>query len=302
MLKQIMLATLGYFLCMPFCAAQKKGMLPLTGMHYFNEGIWPKSIAVKISGDLVFGNRIPLNREIEMSFVQPAGFTADKKKKYFIGAEYSLISAKGELLRNIPNLLFEQETLGFTAKDLNQITVKFGIAEGIIEPNSKAVIKIRLYDLKGTKQLTLNYPISISYPKETIYLTKMVQTLKSPVGSVFMSTGLKAGSVVFSVDSLVASDKKMDYLNLVISKIDGTDIIGMLEGKEKFWVYDSAFNEIKIKEVLLKKVGGALEGGTVNSTLKIPFRLKKDKPKVYYIRYRWEGQDKRQVLDIIVAK
>ena len=301
MYKQLCIVLCIYIFCMPDVLAQKKGMLPLTGMHYINEGIWPKSIAVKISGSMVFNNRIPLNREIEISFQQPAGFVADKKKKYFIGAEYSLISAKGEILRTIPNLLFQQETIGFTAKDLNMVTVKFGIAEGIIEPNSKAVVKIRLYDLKGKKQLTLNYPISISYPKETIYLTKAVQTLKSQVGSVFMSTGLKAAGASFSIDSMVASNKKMDYMNLNISKIDGTDIVSMLEGKEKFWVYDSLFNEIKIKDIMLKKVGGALEGGNVNCTLKIPFRLKTDKTKGYYIRYRWEGADKMQVLDIVVA-
>ena len=270
-------------------------------MQFYNEGIWSNNIAVKINGETLYGNRIPLSREIEITLQQPTGFVADKKKNVFIGAEYTLLSAKGEVLRTIPNLLFQNEAKGFTAKELKEISLKFGIAEGVIQPNSKAMVKIRVFDLKGKKQLRLNYPVSISYPKETVYLTKTVQTLKSPLGSAFMTTEVKAKSIVFSVDTAVKSDTKMAYLNMDISKIDGTDVISMLQGKDYFWVYDSSYREIKIKETLLKKVGGAMEGGNVNATIKIPFGLKTDKTKGYVIRYRWESADKRQVMDIIVT-
>jgi hypothetical protein len=300
MFKPLFIAAVG-FLYMPFCTAQKKGMLPLTGIQFYNEGIWSNTIAVKINGELVYGNRIPLSREIEICLQQPTGFVADKKKNVFIGAEYSLVSSKGEVLRTIPNLLFQNEAKGFTAKELKQVSLKFGIAEGVIQPNSKAVVKIRVFDLKGKKQLRLDYPISISYPKETIYLTKAVQNLKAPVGSMFMTTEVKAKSIVFSLDTAVKSDGKMAYLNMDISKIDGTDVISMMQGKDYFWVYDSSFKEVKIKETLLKKTGGSMEGGNVNSTVKIPFRLKTDKTKGYTVRYRWESADKRQVMDIIVV-
>ncbi len=281
--------------------AQKKGMLPLTGIQFYNEGIWSNTIAVKISGERIYGNRIPVSREIEISLLQPTGFIADKKKNVFIGAEYSLVSAKGEVLRNIPNLLFQNETKGFTPKDLKEVVLKFGIAEGVIQPNSKATVRLRIFDLKGKKQLRLDYPISISYPKEMIHLTKSVQTIKSPPGSIFMVTGIKAKSLVFSIDTAVKTEPKMAYLNIDISKIDGTDVISMLQGKDYFWVYDTAYNEIKIKEILLKKVGGAMEGGNVNSTVKIPFRLKTSAAKGYTIRYRWESADKQQVIDIVVV-
>ena len=301
MVKALFFAAVGYFLCMPFCVAQKKGMLPLTGIQFYNEGIWSNSIAVKINGEQIYGNRIPVNKEIEITLQQPTGFIADKKKNVFVGAEFSLVSSKGEVLRNIPNLLFQNETKGFTAKELKQVVLKFGIAEGIVQPNSKVIIKIRVFDLKGKKQLRLDYPVTISYPREVIYLTKATQTLKSPPGSMFMTTEIKAKSLVFSVDTAVIKEPKMAYLNLDISKIDGTDVISMLQGKDYFWVYDSSYKEIKIKEILLKKVGGAMEGGNVNATIKIPFRLKTDKTKGYIVRYRWESADKKQVMDIIVT-
>ena len=301
MVKALFFAAVGYFLCMPFCVAQKKGMLPLTGIQFYNEGIWSNAIAVKINGEQIYGNRIPVNKEIEITLQQPTGFIADKKKNVFVGAEFSLVSSKGEVLRNIPNLLFQNETKGFTAKELKQVVLKFGIAEGIVQPNSKVIIKIRVFDLKGKKQLRLDYPVTISYPREVIYLTKATQTLKSPPGSMFMTTEIKAKSLVFSVDTAVIKEPKMAYLNLDISKIDGTDVISMLQGKDYFWVYDSSYKEIKIKEILLKKVGGAMEGGNVNATIKIPFRLKTDKTKGYIVRYRWESADKKQVMDIIVT-
>jgi hypothetical protein len=301
MFKKLMIVTVAYFLYLPVCLAQKKGMLPITGIQFYNEGTWSNAIAVKINGEQVYGNRIPLNREIEISLQQPAGFVADKKKNVFIGAEYSLISSKGEVLRNIPNLLFQNEIKGFTAKELKLVILKFGIAEGVIQPNAKATVRIRVFDLKGKKQLTLNYPVSISYPKETVYLTKSVQTVKCPPGSLFMVNDIQPKGLAFFVDSDVKSDPKMDYMNLDISKIGGTDIVSMLQGKDYFWVYDSTFKEIKIKETLLKKVGGAMEGGNVNATIKIPFRPKTVSTKGYFVRYRWESADKRQVMDIVVA-
>ena len=301
MLKRFLIFTLGYFFCVLQCHAQKKGMLPLTGLQYYEEGISPQSMAIKINGQQLYGNRIPLNQEMEFTFQQPAGITADKKKNYFIAAEYILVSEKGNVLVNKPNLLALNEVKGFTAKELKSIGIKVIITEGLLQPNSKAIIKIRLYDLKGKNQLRLEYPVSIAYPRETIWLTKAAQTIKSPPGSVVMVNDLQPKSFVFSVDTAVKSDPKMAYMNLDISKSGGTDVISMLQGKDYFWVYNSDYKEIKIKEILLKKVGGAMEGGNVNATIKIPFRLKTDKTKGYIVRYRWESADKKQVMDIVVT-
>jgi hypothetical protein len=301
MFKRLLIIVAACFFLPQFCAAQKKGMLPLTGLQYYEEGISTASMAIKINGQQLYGNRIPLNQDIEINFQQPNGFVADKKKNYFIAAEYILVSAKGDVLATSPNLLSLNEVKGFTAKDIKSIITKFNIPEGLVQPNSKATIKIRLYDLKGKNQLRLEYPVSIAYPRETIWLTKSLQTVKSPPGSMFMVTELQPKSLAFFVDTDVKSDPKMDYMNLDISKIGGTDIISMLQGKDYFWVYDSTYKEIKIKEILLKKVGGAMEGGNVNCTVKIPFRPKKGKQNGYIIRYRWESADKKQVMDIVVT-
>ena len=85
-----------------------------------------------------------------------------------------------------------------------------------------------------------------------------------------------------------------------ISNIEGSSLAEIFSGKETFWVYDSDLNEVKIKDILLKKVKGALENNNVNCTLKIPYRLKANNSKLYTVRYRWEGANKNQVIDVVV--
>jgi hypothetical protein len=116
-----------------------------------------------------------------------------------------------------------------------------------------------------------------------------------------MVNSLKAKSLSFSVDTSIKAYPKMAYLSLDISKIEGSSMVAFMQGKEYFWVYDTAYKEIKIKEILLKSVEGSMESSNVDCTVKIPFRLKTDKRKGYIIRYRWESADKKQVMDIVVT-
>ncbi len=93
----------------------------------------------------------------------------------------------------------------------------------------------------------------------------------------------------------------MAYTSMDITNIEGSSITGIFQGKENFWVYDSDLNEIKITDILLKQVNGAMENNNVDYTLKIPFRLKSNKAnKPYTVRFRWEGPDKKQIIDVVV--
>ena len=291
------------FLWVSESTAQNSGMLPITGMHYFKEGIWAKSITAKLNGQQLMGSRIPLNAEIEINLQQLTGFTADKQKNIFPAARYSLINSKGDTIQQMANLLLLNQAKGFSPKDLAKgLSMKFGIAEGLIQPNSKCIVSILLYDQKGKNQLRLEYPVSISYPRESIPVTQSFpQVLKSAVGSAVMAFGLTVKNIDFKVDTAISYNQKLAYINLDIAKLGGTDVVNMLEGKESFWVYDTLFHEIKAKDKILKDVGGAFGTSSVNCTLKIPFRLKTDQSKGYYVRYRWDGPDRTQALDIVVA-
>ena len=107
--------------------------------------------------------------------------------------------------------------------------------------------------------------------------------------------------MLVAIDTTIKVAPKMAYTSLDISSIEGSSISGIFQGKESFWVYDNNLNEIKITDMLLKQVKGAMENNNVDYTLKIPYRLKSSPGKVYTVRFRWESSDKKQVIDVVVT-
>ena len=87
--------------------AQKNGILPLTGMKFFNEGIAAGAIDIKIDGAQLLSNRLPLNKEIEIRLEQPSGFTLDNSQAMFAGAEVIVLSPRGEVLLKNPNVFLK---------------------------------------------------------------------------------------------------------------------------------------------------------------------------------------------------
>jgi len=280
--------------------AQKNGILPLTGMKFFNEGIAAGNIDIKIDGAQLLNNRIPLNKEIEIQLQQPIGFTADNSKTMFAGAEVIVLSPRGEILMNNPNVFLKSYSNGFTAKDLNAFSIKFGIGTDLMKANPGGTLKVRLYDLKGKNQLRLEIPVSFAKPGEPLQVSRNAKNIKSGMGVNGIINGLDATGMQVNVDTTIKVAPKMAYTSMDISNIEGSSLSEIFSGKESFWVYDSDMNEVKITDILLKKVKGALENNSVNYTLKIPYRLKTNTAKLYTVRYRWEGSNKNQVIDVVV--
>ena len=280
--------------------AQKNGILPLTGMKFFNEGIAATSIDIKIDGAQLLSNRIPLNKEIEIRLLQPAGFATDNNKTMFAGAEVIVLSPRGEVLLNNPNVFLKSYSNGFYAKDLNNFSIKLGIGTDLMRGNFSGLLKVRLYDLKGKNQLRLEIPVSFAKPGEPLQVSKSAKNIKSNTGAYGMINGLQAKDMLVNVDTTIKVSPKMAYTSMDISNIEGSSLSEIFQGKESFWVYDSELNEVKITDILLKKVKGAMENNTVNCTLKIPYRLKSNYAKLYTVRYRWESADKSQVIDVVV--
>ena len=281
--------------------AQNKGVLPLTGLKYFNEGISAKTIAVQIDGNQLLSNRIPLNKEIEILMEQPTGFVADNYKTMFAGAEVILLSPRGEILFNNPNVFLKNYTNGFNANDQKKFSIKFGIGAELAKGNFNGLLKIRLYDTKSKNQLRMEIPVTFAKPGEALQVSKVTKTIKSSDANVSgIMNGLEAKNMMVKIDTSIKVAPKMAYTSLDISKIEGSSLSGIFEGKENFWVFDSDLNEVKITDILLKKVKGAMENNAVDYTLKIPYRLKTNLAKLYTVRFRWESIDKKQVIDIVV--
>lgn len=280
--------------------AQKNGIMPLTGMKFFNEGISAKTIDINIDGAQLLSNRIPLNKEIEIKLEETTGFTANSNKAMFAGAEVIVLSPRGEMLLNNPNVFLKSYSNGFYTKDLNALSIKFGIGADLMKGNAGGLLKIRLYDTKGKSQLRLEIPVTFARAGESLQVSKTAKAIKSNVGVNAVINGLEAKDLLVKVDTTIKVSPKMAYTSMDISNIEGSSLSEIFQGKESFWVYDSELNEVKITDILLKKVKGALEDNSVDYTLKIPYRLKSNYSKLYTVRYRWESQDKSQVIDVVV--
>lgn len=295
------------FPCLAFCLAfslvslaQSNGVLPLTGMKYFKEGIQAQSIAMKIDGAQLLSNRIPFNKDIELLVGQPTGFAADAGKKVYAGAELVIVSPKGEVLLKTPNLLLPNEGRGYTAKEISELSIKFNITPKMLSVYMNGTLQLRLYDLKSKSQMRFEMPVTFSKMGEQLQVSNTAKTILQKDGAVGVVNGLKAKKVLVSVDTSIKVSPKMAYTSLDVSAIEGSSISGIFSGKETFWVYDENLNEVKITDMLLKQVKGAMENNNVDYTLKIPYKQKNTPAKVYTVRFRWESPDKKQLIDVVV--
>ena len=288
-----------------FCsivAAQTKTVFPLTGIRYNAVGISAKNIVVRIDGATLLSNRLPANKEFELRLQNPAGFTEDKSKIIFPAAELSIVSFKGVVLSQNPNILKEYEGKGLQPAASKEIVSKLMISADLLKGEQACIVKLRYYDLKGKNQLFLEFPVSIARPGEVLQLSKLVNEIKIASPAQGKIVGFKLKNVDATVDTSIRVSPKMAYASLDMTGIEGGSISEFLSGKESFWVYDANLNEIKIPEKQLKQVGGAMENNVVNYLSKIPFRLKTETNKQYFIRFRWESVDKRKLIDIVVMK
>lgn len=282
--------------------AQNIGIVPLTGIKYFKEGINVKSIMVRMDGAQFLSNKIPAGKEIEFNIQQPTGFT-EVNKNVFVGVEVIVVSSKGDVLMKNPNAFLINETIGYVARNFKEVSLKLGLTSDILRNNNNCVIKLRFYDLKGKNQLRLEFPAVIARPGEAIQVSKTISTLKTvDLNTIGLITGVKAKDIRVTVDTTIRVAPTMAYTSMDIAGVDGTSISGIFNGKESFWVYDANLNEVKISQTLLKQVKGSMESSTVDYTLKIPFRLKAALGPKYTIRFRWESADKFQVIDVVTNK
>ncbi|MBK8611012.1 MAG: hypothetical protein IPL84_14000 [Chitinophagaceae bacterium] len=281
--------------------AQNNGILPLTGLKYFNEGLASKGIEVKVDGSMLISNRVPLNKEIEISFKQLNGFVESSNKTMYAGAEVVVLSPRGDVLFKDPNVLLRSKSNGFYANDLKDFSIKFGIGADLIKGNFNGMLIIKLFDMKGKSQIRLEFPATFARPGERLQVSKNTKLIKSNVEANGVINGLQVKGMKVDTDTSIKVAPRMAYTSVDISNIEGSSLAEIFQGKERFWVYDSKLNEVKITDILLKQVKGALENNTVNCMVKIPYRLKSNLKELYTVRYRWESLDKSQVIDVVVT-
>ncbi|MEP7165418.1 MAG: hypothetical protein ABI741_12035 [Ferruginibacter sp.] len=301
MSNRLLLLFSSFFLLLNESHAQSKGILPLTGARYFNEGIWAKNIEVRVDGFTLLNNRIPLNKEFDIKLQLPTGFAQDKAM-VFAAVEVNIVSAKGIVLSTTPNVFKDNETKGFPAASYKEVIIKLILKPEMIKAEPCCIIRLRYYDLKSKNQLRLEFPVIIARPGEALQLSKFVNDVRTVTATQGKTSGIKIKDIDVTVDTSIRVAPKMAYASIDMKNIEGSSLAEVLSGKESFWVYDADLNEIKITDKQLKQVGGAMEDNIVNYLSKIPYRLKAVTGKLYSVRFRWESADKRKVIDVVVVK
>ena len=302
MFKTSFLALLSLTIICNTTLAQTTGVLPLTGIQYFNEGISAKYIEVSIDGAKLISNRIPANKEFSIGLLLPTGFVPDAAKKIYPAAEVTVLNSRKQVLASMGNVLKAYEGTGFAAQGYNTLSLKVSLRTEWLKNEAECIVQVRYYDLKSKKQLRLLFPVSIAAPNEPLAVSKLPISIPTNDESLGMSNALKIKKADIMVDTSIRVAPKNAYLSIDIPGITGTSMAEVLGGKYTFWVFDQSMNEIKIADKLLKKVGGSMEDELVNLTVKIPFRSKTDLKKGYIIRYRWESTDKKKIIDIVTSK
>lgn len=281
---------------------QQSGILAFTGCRYFQEGVTVKEISIKADGAYLLSNTVNLNKEIEFIFSAASGFSEDRVKTVFVGAEITVTGSKGAVLYKIPNYFKESELKGLQAAGTKLLQVKVPLRQEMVKSETACMILLRLYDIKGKNQLRVELPVIIAKPGEQMQLSKTVNQLK---GNGVISAGssmVKIRQMDVTTDTSIRVSPKLAYLSLDMKGIEGTSMTELLSGKESFWVYDNTLAEIKIPDKQLKQVKGSMEDNLADYLSKIPFRLKSLAGKTFFIRFRWVSTDHKKVIDVVVNR
>ncbi len=151
-----------------------------------------------------------------------------------------------------------------------------------------------ILNLKTTAQVNINSTL----PPKTATTLK----LKTPVGVIGQSNGIKCNNIIVKVDTSIRVAPTYAYLAIDFTEVTGSNQIDILNGTHLFWIFDPAGKEVKLPLKVLSSVKAAMESsGIVDLKVRIPYRLKTDKNN-YTIHYRWESKDKSRNMDFLTTK
>ncbi|MBL0144969.1 MAG: hypothetical protein IPP48_03600 [Chitinophagaceae bacterium] len=275
--------------------AQKNGILPLTGIKYFREGVWGKSIEVTINGNTLTGNQIPMNADFDLKLTYPTGFVADAKGAYHPGIKVLLLNARKDTIAFSPNMFSESKGIGFTSANFKSLTATLGYYEKL-KPGDTIYQYFTFFDTKSKNKLTLDFPVTIT---DSLQTREMLYTASSTSGyNAAACGGIQLKKIEAYLDSIYYP--KSLYHSLRSAEMLGITTEEVNKGKYEVWLFDENMKEIPLfneaKQYAAKTFTGREE---INILVQIPLNPIDTKNKKYTARYRWESGDGKKVLDIV---
>jgi hypothetical protein len=278
-------------------AAQKNGILPLSGIKYYRDGVWGKKIEVLINDKNVISNKIPHNTDFDIKLFEPTGFVADEKGKYYPGIKVLLLNNKKDTIAYSPNI-FGNKATPFEKMRFKSLTATLGYTQKVNEGDT-IYLYITFFDTRSTNKLKLEFPITISFKSDSLLTTDFISSASGTKGyNAAATNGIQLNTIEAYLDSTYYP--KSLYYNLRSAKMLGITLAEAKAGTFKTWVYDENMNEVPHPK-LPQQYFALLKNGSdeINVLVQIPLNPTDKNNKKYTARYRWESSDGLKVIDVV---
>lgn len=277
--------------------AQRNGILPFSGIKYYRDGIWGKSFELKIKDETWMSNKIPINNEYELKLLEPTGFIKDNQGKYHPGVSLLIASSQKDTLGFVKDI-FGEQTVGMDAFRFKSLTLTLGFNDKV-KPGDTCYQYITYYDKKGSNKLRLEFPVIIIEPTQNLQTTSSTYTASGTKGyNAMAGGGIELKKIECYLDSTYYP--KSLYHTIRSAEMLGITTDEVNKGKYQAWIYDEKMNEVPLAKPLKQYAAKTFtDKSEINILAQIPLNPSDTKNKSYTVRYRWESNDGKKVLDII---
>lgn len=278
-------------------SAQNKGILPFTGTKYHKQGLDYKKIKITLEGNDWTSNRLARAQEFKVKLEKPTGFKSDENKNYQPNIAIKIVNEAGEVVGETktfmgPNPLYDDFSL-------NHLTLTLGFKEST--PLGKYAVFISFYDKLSDHKLDLEMNLDLIADNGKLDNTNSTYTTSSYQGYIGSSTGTN----INSIEAFINEKFKPTYVShdISIKKLENIDRDIFKQGKHSIEVYDGELNlvpeSIIAREHTVFFTKDRDKENTNKIYLKIYFKGDNTAQKDYFIRFRWESEDGKKVIDFV---
>ncbi len=277
--------------------AQKNGILHLTGIKYFRDGVWGKNIEVNVNDNLLISNKVPHNTDFDIKLIEPTGFVPDAKGKFYPGIKILLLNAKKDTIAFSPNI-FGSKGFGFEEGTFKSLTATLGYTQKVNDGDTIYQF-ITFFDTRSKNKLSIEFPVLISFKPDSLLTTTYTSTASGTKGYKAAATnGIQLNTIEAYLDSIYFPTSL--YYSLRSAKMLGITLDEAKVGNFNAWIYDENMNEV----ILPKKAQhyfALLKNGSdeINVLVQIPLNPTDKNNNKYTARYRWESKDGLKVIDVV---
>lgn len=176
---------------------EKVEVEPFTGLVAASKGIAYNLIEIKPKEGVGYITAPEFGTDVAFSIrvIAPKNFCTSSDGNVFPGMGFQFFDAKGKLLGGVEDL-YQSYTDGFPGEDLTYLSLKlsFDKADTTMREGREYLLKIRMFDKKGNKELLMELPFKRT---EKTQINSTVESGKSVLGP-----GINSSSVNASVKKI----------------------------------------------------------------------------------------------------